>query len=97
MTNSTTRARSALWRQIFANVLNMPLSYRQGGEVGPALGAARLARLSLNEQQDSSLIRDICPVPALIERVMPNEDAASGYQLKQERFSRLYCCVKNEF
>ncbi len=90
-------ARSALWRQIFADVLNIPLSYRQGGEVGPALGAARLARLSLHQQQDSSLIRDICPVPALIERVMPNEDPAAGYQQKQEKFRRLYRCVQNEF
>src|ERR1700733_5627951 len=40
-------ARLAYWGQRLAAALDRPLTYRRGGEVGAALGAARLARLSL--------------------------------------------------
>ena len=39
-------ARSALWRRILAAALNRPLALHRDAEVGPALGAARLARLA---------------------------------------------------
>lgn len=39
-------ARSAFWGRILASALGRPLVYRRGGELGPALGAARLARLA---------------------------------------------------
>lgn len=38
-------AKSAFWRQMLADVLNMTMVYRSGGDVGPALGAARLAHI----------------------------------------------------
>ena len=40
-------ARSATWLQLLADVLQMPIDQPAGAEVGPALGAARLALLSL--------------------------------------------------
>ena len=43
-------ARSALWRQMLADISGQTLDYCQGGEVGPALGAARLAQLALEPQ-----------------------------------------------
>ena len=39
-------ARSALWGRILVAALRRPLTYHTGSEVGPALGAARLARLA---------------------------------------------------
>ncbi len=36
-------ARSAYWGRIIASALDLPLAYLKGGEVGPALGAAKLA------------------------------------------------------
>lgn len=39
-------ARSAHWGQILASILNRPLLFCEDAEVGPALGAARLARLA---------------------------------------------------
>ena len=39
-------SRSALWGRILAAALRRPLTYHAGSEVGPALGAARLARLA---------------------------------------------------
>ena len=40
-------ARSDVWLQLLADVLNVPIARPAGAEVGPALGAARLALLSL--------------------------------------------------
>ncbi|MBQ0960924.1 xylulokinase [Ideonella sp. 4Y11] len=40
-------ARSDVWLQLLADVLDQPLLRPAGAEVGPALGAARLAQLSL--------------------------------------------------
>ncbi len=34
-------ARSAYWRQMLADISGLQLDYRTGGDVGPALGAAR--------------------------------------------------------
>ena len=39
-------ARSAYWGRILAAALGVELAYLEGGEVGPALGAARLAQLA---------------------------------------------------
>ena len=40
-------ARSAYWRQMLADISGQQLDFRTGGDVGPALGAARLAQLAL--------------------------------------------------
>ena len=44
-------ARLPYWGQLLAAALNRPLTYRLGGEVGAALGAARLARLALGGER----------------------------------------------
>lgn len=41
-------ARSAYWRQMLADISGQQLDFRTGGDVGPALGAARLAQLALH-------------------------------------------------
>lgn len=40
-------ARSGYWRQMLADISGQTLDYRTGGDVGPALGAARLAQIAL--------------------------------------------------
>ena len=89
-------ARSPLWRQMLANILNMPLSYRRGGEVGPALGAARLARLSLCGDQ-SVPATEICPVPELLESIVPDASAINRCEQRQAKFRRLYQALRDEF
>jgi xylulokinase len=42
-------ARSAYWRQMLADISGQQLDFRTGGDVGPALGAARLAQLALHQ------------------------------------------------
>jgi xylulokinase len=40
--------RSRYWGAIIASTLGLPLHYLDGGEIGPALGAAKLASMGLN-------------------------------------------------
>ena len=86
-------ARLPYWGEVLAAALNRPLTYRQGGEVGAALGAARLARLALGREQ----AEDVCVAPP-IERVV-EPDAALALLLASRRrtFVRLYQDLKNTF
>jgi xylulokinase len=41
-------ARSPYWRQMLSDISGLQLDFRTGGDVGPALGAARLAQIAMN-------------------------------------------------
>ena len=43
-------SRSLFWGRILASVLDRPLTFHAGGELGPAFGAARLARLAAGDE-----------------------------------------------
>lgn len=87
-------AKSEFWRQILADITNMNLVYRVGGEVGPALGAARLARLAVTE---GLTVSDCCPIPELKQRHTPNAERAEQYKVKRERFRSLYASLSPLF
>jgi xylulokinase len=76
-------ARSAYWRQMLADISGLTLDYCHGGEVGPALGAARLAQLAV--APDSEL-----PTPELAQRHQPDAARHRAYQPQREVFARLY-------
>ncbi|CAG18898.1 xylulokinase [Photobacterium profundum] len=80
-------ARSEYWRQMLADIVGLPLVYRKGGDVGPALGAARLAMLS---QSKGAMISDVCPVPEVVQRHEPDKDNQARYQAKRDVFQALY-------
>lgn len=85
--------RSELWGQILADILGQELTYHEGSEVGPAFGAARLARLAVSDDDVSA----ICNAPAVKMTVKPDPAKAETYQLKLQRFRRLYAVLKQEF
>ena len=85
--------RSELWGQILADILGRELTYHKGGEVGPAFGAARLARLAVNDDDISA----VCPAPEAKVTVKPDPAKAEKYQMKLQRFRRLYTALKQEF
>jgi xylulokinase len=87
-------ARSGYWRQMLADIFGIKLVYRSGGEVGPGLGAARLARLGTEE---NASISDICPVPTLVEVHNPDMHAHENYQLRRETYKTLYKQLKGLF
>jgi xylulokinase len=66
-------ARSAYWGKILSAVLGRPLIYRDGGEVGPAYGAARLALLA--DQKVS--IEKACAPPPILNVIDPDPKAAN--------------------
>lgn len=80
-------ARSAYWRQMLADISGQTLEYCTGGEVGPALGAARLAQLAIYpDVAPESLLP---PLP-LEQRHQPDAKRHALYQEQRAIFARLY-------
>ncbi|MCV2403933.1 xylulokinase [Marinomonas sp. C2222] len=91
-------ARSPLWRQIIANVLGKTLFYREGGEIGPAVGAARLALIGVEYNLGGNiegLIEQHCYMPDVIVTHNPNLDLAEYYQNKFCTYKSLYQLTKS--
>jgi xylulokinase len=84
-------AKSRLWRQLLATVLNKRLCFREGGEIGPSLGAARLAQLAVDTDKN---IDQICPQPKLIEAYTPEIEFQHWYEQKRTAFKALYIATK---
>ncbi|NWA64184.1 xylulokinase [Pantoea sp. B9002] len=76
-------ARSAYWRQMLADISGQTLDYCHGGEVGPALGAARLAQLAIDPASE-------WPSLELAQRHQPDTARHQAYQPQREVFARLY-------
>jgi xylulokinase len=86
-------ARLPYWGRLIAAALRRPLTYRSGGEVGAALGAARLARLATGEAGEA----EVCTAPP-VERVVQPDTALSALLASRRRtFQRLYRDLKNTF
>lgn len=79
-------SRSKWWGTIIASAMNLPLTYRSAATIGPAFGAARLARLCL--EKDS--ISDICKAPPIEHVIEPDKDLVDLYAERRSIFSKLY-------
>lgn len=79
--------KSEYWRQMLADVLNLPLVYRDGGDVGPALGAARLAQLAVDENCDFA---SVCEAPKIVKTYLPNAQRVAHYKQRRPIFQQLY-------
>lgn len=86
-------ARLPYWGRLIAAALNRPLTYRSGGEVGAALGAARLARLAVGEGSEE----EVCAAPAIERIVQPDSALAALLSSRRRTFQRLYRDLKNTF
>ena len=75
-------ARSAHWGGIIAAAIDAELDYLDGGEVGPALGAARLARLALTGEAPAT----VCTPPRVLRTVTPDPVLAARLAPKLHRF-----------
>jgi xylulokinase len=87
-------ARSRLWRQLLADALELPLIYRTGGEVGPALGAARLAMIGVAGGDVETAIRRVCVQPPKQENHSPRPARAAYHRAQLERYRQLYTLTK---
>ncbi len=79
-------ARSRYWGSVIAAAMEVELVYLQGGEVGPALGAARLAQLAV----DGGDPADICVPPPVSHRIVPDPALVSALAEKKAAFREAY-------
>jgi xylulokinase len=86
-------ARFPYWGQLLAAALNRPLTYRVGGEVGAALGAARLARLAAGDAP----MEDVCVAPPVGRVVEPDASLSDLLANRRPMFVRLYRDLKSAF
>ncbi|WP_313626936.1 xylulokinase [Kosakonia sp.] len=80
-------ARSAWWRQMLADISGLQLDYRTGGDVGPALGAARLAQIAVNPQTPLATLLPQLPVE---QQHAPDATRHAHYAPRRETFRRIY-------
>lgn len=80
-------ARSAYWRQMLADISGQQLDFRTGGDVGPPLGAARLAQLALHKNVTFS---DLLPQLPLEQAHRPNAERFACYAPRRETFRQIY-------
>jgi xylulokinase len=78
-------ARSAWWAQCLANIFNLRLDVHDGGEMGGALGAARLAWLAAGGAPT-----DVCRVPPVARSYQPDPHAHERLLKRYARFRQLY-------
>ena len=86
-------SRSGLWGRVLASVLDLELTYRAAAEVGPALGAARLARLAVTGEEPAA----VATAPPTTDVVVPNGRLRDRYAEALPRYRALYTAVRDEF
>jgi xylulokinase len=86
-------ARSRVWMQLLAHVLDLPVVRYQGSETGPAFGAARLARIALTSEPPQLA----CAKPQVLDEHLPDRHLSVAYRERFERYRALYRALKPEF
>lgn len=86
-------ARSRFWGKILASALGRDLTYHRDGEVGPAFGAARLARMAVTGEEAAAF----CQPPEIEAVVNPDPYLQGAYHSKLNDFRNLYGALKPSF
>lgn len=87
-------SKSPLWRQIIADVLNMPVQTPKTQE-GPAYGGAMLAMVACGKYPDVKAAAD--SLIEITQTVTPDPEAAAGYEKRYKIFKQLYPALKDAF
>ncbi len=83
-------ARSTWWGRIIASALGVRLDYLDGGEVGPALGAARLAQIAATGADPAS----VCTRSPVRESIAPDPELAERLAPRLARFRTAYAAIR---
>jgi xylulokinase len=86
-------ARLPYWGPILASALGLPLTYREGGEVGGAFGAARLGRLASTGEDPVK----VCVAPPVTRVVEPEAGLKEQMSRRRPLFVSLYQNLKRTF
>lgn len=100
-------ARSSHWGSILANVLNRPLQFCEDATVGPAMGAARLARMlhfnktsaqsKTKHSNTTSHFEEAFQAPPIHSIVEPNSALIDIYRHKLRTFRQAYQRIKPQY
>jgi xylulokinase len=82
--------RSALWLEIIATALGVPVDLPTSGEVGGAFGAARLGLIAATGADFAT----VCTAPKIAKTIRPNKAAAAAYEDAYARYQKLYPAIK---
>lgn len=83
-------ARSDLWLQTIADVLNIPVSRGRDAEKGPAFGAARLAQIAAGDGE----VEEVCRMPQIERTFEPRPGRSARHAARFVRFRALYTALK---
>ena len=83
-------SRSALWAQIIADVLDIPVHRVEEGDFGAALGAARLGKLAATGANPA----DVCGRPRRLATFAPRASAVAAYDDGYSQWRKLYPALK---
>ena len=86
-------SRSPFWGRILASALNRPLDYAAGAELGPAFGAARLARLAVHGEDPEA----VCTAPRALHTTLPDPSLRDRYRERIQTWRRLYADLRERF
>ena len=81
---------SGTWLQLIADTLDTPIDVPAGGELGAALGAARLGMIAATGADPASA----CRPPRIARTVTPRQEAVDRQATRQARFRALYAAVR---
>ncbi|MEJ5976891.1 xylulokinase [Novosphingobium sp. PS1R-30] len=84
-------ARSRYWGRILAAALRVRLAYPEGGEVGPALGAAKLARMAALNLSAA----EACTRPPVAEVIEPDPALVEALAPKLAKFRAAYAAIRD--
>ena len=87
-------SRSRFWSELLASALRLPLIRRSSGDLGAALGAARLGMLASNPSADVGVI---CVAPPVTDIIEPKADLADELQRRFDRYRKLYLALRPVF
>ncbi len=87
-------ARSLLWRQIIANVMNIKVDMVESEE-GPALGAAMLAAVACGEYKNVKEAAE--KLVKVVDTIEPDPKIAAKYEECYRQFQKIYPACKSLF
>ena len=84
-------ARSGYWRQLISDISGYHIEYCEGSEVGPALGAAKLAQIACNPNTHLEVL--LPPLP-MVQTHQPDMKKHAEFQQQRSIFRKIYQQLK---
>jgi len=87
-------AKSPLWKEMIANILNIKVDVIESEE-GPGLGGAMIAAVACGEYKNVE--EAAAKIVKVVDTVEPTPETVEKYEIKYQKFTRIYPAVKELF